>query len=164
MSHSLRRILRFVTVGSTCFTLQYLTGLSLAWAQIPWPVANATGFLLSAQVNFVLSATWTWQDRATWSGPKRIGRAGRRWLSYNATALLALGVNTGVFTLTYQVLGPLPAAMLGVLAGTAATYLVCDLVIFRRVGAVLPARAGSVSPSVSPGDSGRVAAGVPEVA
>ena len=122
-----RRQLLFVCVGATCFLTQYSALMVMAALGVNRLLANALGFVLSAQLNFVLSARLTWRDR-----PGRDART--RWarlLSYNATAALALAVNTGVFAIAYRHLGDLAGAALGVLCGTCVTYLVCDLVIFR---------------------------------
>ncbi|MBE1532984.1 GtrA family protein [Actinomadura algeriensis] len=124
MPRHLPRILRFVSVGGLCFSLQYAFASALGGTGTPWPVANAAGFLTSAQLNFLLSSTWTWRDRTV-----RI--AWPRWAAYHASVLLALSVNTVVFLLAYRRTGPLPAALLGVLAGGAANYLACDLGVFR---------------------------------
>ncbi|MFC4113151.1 GtrA family protein [Nonomuraea zeae] len=122
------RILRFVTVGSFCFSFQYVCAVLLAGLGAPWPLSNAAGFLLSAQLNFLLSSGWTWRDR-----PPGWARSAlrRRWASYNATAVLALAINTAVFSVSYRALGALPAAALGVLTGSVANYLICDRAVFR---------------------------------
>jgi putative flippase GtrA len=56
---------------------------------------------------------------------------GGRWLAYNGTALVSLGVNTVVFTLAYHEVGTTLASLLGVLIGTVVVYLTCNLLIFR---------------------------------
>ena len=91
------------------------------------PVANAVGFAVSAQLNFLLSSKVTWRDRPI-SGWRDTGG---RWLAYNGTALISLGVNTAVFTLAYHKIGTAPASLLGVLIGTIVVYLTCNLLIFR---------------------------------
>ncbi|WP_169789204.1 GtrA family protein [Nonomuraea candida] len=116
-------------MGSACFAFQYGCAATCAALGVPWPAANAAGFLLSAQANFLLSSGWTWGDRKV----KRTMEAlRRRWIAYNGTALLALVINTVVFTAAYELAGSLPAALLGVLSGAGLTYLVCDRGIFRR--------------------------------
>src|SRR5262249_45408505 len=107
------------------------------------PIADAIGFALSAQLNFALSTRLTWRDR------KAAGRrdVGVRWLAYNVTALLSLAVNTAVFTVAYQAAGTAPAALLGVLAGTAVVYLTCNYIIFRTRRSA--ARATVASPAVA---------------
>ncbi|MFD0904570.1 GtrA family protein [Actinomadura sediminis] len=125
MTRLTSRLLRYVSVGGLCFSLQYAFASALGRAGTPWPLANAAGFLTSAQLNFLLSTTWTWRDRT-------IRVAWPRWAAYHASVLLALGANTAVFLLAYRRTGPLPAALLGVLTGSTAAYLACDLGVFRR--------------------------------
>jgi putative flippase GtrA len=118
----------FLGVGGTCFAVQYCLLTVLAIGGLSRPLANAVGFIASAQLNFLLSSRLTWSDRhatanrATWA----------RLASYNATALISLAVNTAVFEVAYQRLGNLAAALAGVVAGLCVTYTVCDLVIFRK--------------------------------
>jgi putative flippase GtrA len=107
------------------------------------PIADAIGFALSAQLNFVLSMRFTWRDRKA-AGRRDIGV---RWLAYNMTALLSLAVNTAVFTVAYQAVGTAAAALLGVLAGTAVVYLTCNYIIFRTQRAA--ARATVARPAVA---------------
>src|ERR1700730_9062368 len=122
----LRRVHRqllFVAVGTTCFLVQFSVLSALSLAGVSRPAANAVGFVISAQLNFALSARLPGRDQPT--------AAARTWwarlLSYNVTALVALAVNTAVFTLAYHKLGNLAAAALGVLCGMCVTYIVCDL-------------------------------------
>lgn len=122
-----RRQLLFVCVGATCFLAQVTVLAALSALGVSRPLGNAFGFVISAQLNFLLSAKLTWRDR-----PGRTARTlWARLLSYNATAAVSLAVNTAVFTVAYHQLGNLGAAALGVLCGMCVTYLVCDLLIFR---------------------------------
>jgi putative flippase GtrA len=125
-----RRQLLFLCVGVTCFLTQYAALTAMAAAGTYRPLANALGFAISAQLNFVLSARLTWRDRPTAAARTLWAR----WASYNGTALISLAVNTAVFTATYHRIGNLPAAALGVLCGMCVTYLVCDMLIFRDRG------------------------------
>jgi putative flippase GtrA len=123
-----RRQLLFVCVGATCFLAQVTVLTALSALGVSRPLGNAFGFVISAQLNFLLSAKLTWRDR-----PGRTTRTlWARLLSYNATAAVSLAVNTAVFTVAYHQLGNLVAAALGVLCGMCVTYLVCDLLIFRE--------------------------------
>lgn len=129
MRHYLgRRQLVFVAVGGTCFLTQYGALTAMAAAGLYRPAANALGFVLSAQLNFLLSSRFTWRDR-------RAGSAKTFWarlVGYNGTALISLAVNTAVFTLVYRQIGNLAGAAVGVICGMCVTYLVCDLLIFRE--------------------------------
>jgi putative flippase GtrA len=127
LGHAPRRFAVFLAVGAFCFAVQLALLTLVTRLGADKPVANAIGFALSAQLNFLLSSRLTWRDR------KAAGRrdAGVRWLAYNTTALLSLACNTVVFTLTYKDIGAWAAALLGVLAGTAIVFLTCNFVIFR---------------------------------
>ncbi len=123
-----RRQLVFLGVGGTCFAVQFGVLTALSIVGLDRPLANALGFITSAQLNFLLSSRLTWSDRQTTA-------SGARWVrvaSYNATALVSLAVNTAVFEISYQRLGNLGGAAAGVVAGLFVTYAVCDLVIFRK--------------------------------
>ena len=113
------------------------------------PLANALGFVLSAQLNFVLSSRLTWRDRRT--GPAQAPWV--RLASYNGTALISLAVNTAAFSLIYRQAGDLAAAAAGVVCGMCVTYLVCDLLIFRE--RARHARPGRVSLHRASGSAGR---------
>jgi len=127
LSHSPARIVVFAAVGAFCFAVQLVLLTLIVRAGLDRPIADAIGFALSAQLNFLLSTRFTWRDRKV-AGRRDIGI---RWLAYNATALLSLACNTAVFTVAYQAVGTIAAALLGVLAGTAVVYLTCNYIIFR---------------------------------
>ena len=148
-----RRQLLFLCVGVTCFLTQYAALTALTAAGTYRPLANALGFVISAQLNFVLSARLTWRDRPTAAARTLWAR----WASYNGTALISLAVNTAVFTAAYHRIGNLPAAALGVLCGMCVTYLVCDLLIFRDRSR--PPDRQPVTPPPAPRGVGRFCAG-----
>src|SRR5690242_19272526 len=125
ISHARVRVAVFAAVGALCFSVELALLTLIARAGVDRPFADAIGFALSAQLNFVLSARFTWRDRKA-AGRRDIGV---RWLAYNATALLSLAVNTAVFTVAYRVAGTAAAALAGVLAGTAVVYLTCNYII-----------------------------------
>jgi putative flippase GtrA len=138
------RQLLFVLVGATCFLVQYCTLTVIGAAGVNRPLANALGFALSAQVNFVLSSRLTWRDRSAVSGRALWARLA----SYNGTALISLGVNTAVFSLVYRQVGDLAAAAIGVISGMCVTYLICDLLIFgERARHASPRRPSLYRPS-----------------
>lgn len=122
-----RRYTRFVIVGTCCFLVQVSLLLALVHLGIPRTVSYAVAFALSAQLNFCLSAAFTWGDRPG-SGWKTVLS---RFVSYNGTALAALSLNTIIFSTTNATFGMVPAAMLGTATGMAITYLVSDQLIFR---------------------------------
>jgi putative flippase GtrA len=102
---------------------------SLERAGWPSSIANAIGFVLSAQLNFVLSSTVTWGDRPAVTRRRLVGR----WASYQMTTLLALTVNVMVFAVAMPVTGSLLAAFAGVAIGTVVTFAVNHFLVFRPV-------------------------------
>ncbi|GAA1677778.1 hypothetical protein GCM10009830_25910 [Glycomyces endophyticus] len=125
------RLARFSGVGLTCFAIQAGILLALERAGVPGPAANATGFLASAQVNFLLSTYFTWADRRLPRGDPWT----RRWLPFQATVAVSLACNTGVYALARALfpdhLPPVAAAAAGVCAGALLTYLASDFLVFR---------------------------------
>jgi putative flippase GtrA len=119
-----RRAFRFALVGGFCFGVQYAIMMALAQVGIDLSLGNAIGFVVSAQLNYGLSAVFTWGDGA--------GLSWLRWASYNSTALLGLAVNTAVFTVVHQSFGSFLGTAAGVGAGAVFTYLVCNFLIFRQ--------------------------------
>jgi len=127
LSRGQKRIAIFAAVGAACFAIQLAVLTSLVHIGAYRPVANAAGFAVSAQFNFLLSSRITWRDRLVsgWRG------LGARWLAYNGTALVSLGCNTAAFTLAYRTTGTTVAAVIGVLVSTCVVYLTCNLLVFR---------------------------------
>lgn len=125
----LLRLARFSTVGSICFAIQAGILLALREAGAPDTLANAVGFLASAQVNFLLSTRFTWSDRRP---PRPSPRPAARWAAFQTTVALGLACNTGVFALASRFTGPVAAAAAGVGLGALLTFLVSDHLIFRR--------------------------------
>jgi putative flippase GtrA len=150
-----RRVLRFALVGLTCFAVQYVALRLLTRVGLPATPADAVGFLLSAQLNFTLSSLFTWADRKDLFARPLVGR----WFSYNASILVTLAINAGVFQLCRPI-GELAASALGVAVGAAGNYVLCDLLVFRdrrgersaAAGVTLPSQPSS-SPSPSPSPS-----------
>lgn len=124
---ALRRPATFAAVGLLCFGVQLGVLFLLRALGVPAWLGNGIGFVVSAQLNFLLSALVTWGDRRG----RRAVTVGR-WASYQGSTLLALAVNVGVFTLTSPLLGDPLGAAVGVVTGTVVTYAVNNWVIFRR--------------------------------
>jgi putative flippase GtrA len=122
-----KRLALFIIVGAVCFSVQLAFLAAMVHLGIYRPVANAIGFTLSAQLNFLLNSRMTWRDRP--AGTRR--GVVTRWAGYNVTALGSLVSNTAVFTLFYRAIGTAPAALLGVIVGTGIVYLTCNLLVFR---------------------------------
>ena len=126
----LLRLARFTSVGLCCFAVQAGILLVLREAHIPLTLANAAGFAISAQVNFLLSTHFTWADRRIPFAETKATAA--RWVSFQATAGLALAFNTGVFALAVRIVDPVVAAGVGVGTGALLTFLASNYLIFRK--------------------------------
>jgi putative flippase GtrA len=140
--HTRKRVAIFIIVGIVCFAVQLALLTLMAGLGAYRPVANAVAFAISAQLNFLLSSRVTWRDRP----PAGRTDTGVRWLAYNGIALLSLGCNTAVFTVTYHSIGTTPAAAIGTLTGTCIVYLTCNLLVFRGTRAAQAAPTGEAVP------------------
>ena len=122
-----QRLVRFGIVAGTCTVLQLLLMLGLVALGVDSLVANGIGFVLSAQVNFALSAIFTYRDRQiTWSRAIIL----TRWLPFNATALWALAVNELVFTFGVDRIGHISASLCGTLVGACVSFTIGNKAIF----------------------------------
>jgi putative flippase GtrA len=105
-----------------------LLTLFTRWGWAP-DLANATAFLLAAQLNFLLSSTFTWRDRlAGQSGPRVLWR---RWLAFHGAIAGMAVVNMLVYTAARHALPVLAASALGIAAAAAGNFLLGDRLVFR---------------------------------
>jgi putative flippase GtrA len=132
------RVARFGTVAGFCASLHLGILVLLVRFGTDSAVANGLGFGLSGQVNFVLSALFTWGDRSlpserTGAGRTAASRAwAARWAKFNTVAVGGLIVNELVFTTAMRLGTPLvPASLAGIVTGGIATFLVNDSLTFR---------------------------------
>lgn len=122
-----QRLIVFAGIGALCFGFQYVllvasvrAGLHPAWA------CNAGAFLVSAQLNFVLSKKYTWRDRPT--DNQRM----KRLLSYHIVAVISLVLNTFGFYVVNTATGTLLLSQVaGVALGMSVTYLLCNRRVFK---------------------------------
>lgn len=84
----LSRIVRFALVGTVCFIVQWCTLLALHNV-IHTFHASVIAFIVSAQLNFVLSNVVTWRDKQITQGHTL------RWVKFNTSVLLAASINAG---------------------------------------------------------------------
>lgn len=121
------RIGQFALVGTLCYVVQLGLLHALDYVMyLNW--ANVIAFLLSAQLNFILSQTWTWADR------QHTEKLGIRWVKFNANALLSVSIVNGViFWLLIHVGGMwIWAAMLiANLASTIWTFMINHFLVFK---------------------------------
>lgn len=121
-------LVRFGIVAAFCTLLQQVFMLTL----IDWGVddiaANGIAFGMSAQVNFLLSITFTFRDRGiVWS--LRLIRT--HWLPFNSTALCALAVNEVAFAVCRQLsLGYVLASLAGTFTGACVSFTVNNMATF----------------------------------
>jgi putative flippase GtrA len=127
------RPLRFAGTGGTAGAAQIVLLVFLTHLGVESVLANIVAFLLAAQVNFVLSLTFTWADRL---GDERLGR---RWLLFHGSISLMAVVNMLTFLAARTVVPAPPASLLGIAAGAAGNYLLGDHLVFREPDAKLPA-------------------------
>jgi putative flippase GtrA len=139
------RVLKYVAVGATCFSVQFILLTMMVHLRIYRPIANSAAFAASAQLNFLLSSKLTWADRPA----RGWRRSGGRWAAYNGTALLSLACDSVVFAGIYRSVGTTAAAVIGVITATCLTYLVCNRVVFRP-HVVAAAGIGSVPETAAP--------------
>jgi len=120
------RPLRFALTGGIAGVVQ-LALLALL-TRHGWPAlaANGVAFLLAAQVNFVLSVTFTWRDRSDGRGPWR------RWLAFHGSIASMAVVNMLAFAVARAALPALTASALGIGVAAIGNFIVGDRLVFRR--------------------------------
>lgn len=120
------RPLRFAITGGTAAIAQLALLAAFTHVGRHALAANAAAFLLSAQLNFVLSTCFTWRDRFD-------GRSlGRRWLAFHASIASMALVDMLVFAATRLALPDLAASALGILVAAAGNFVVGDRLVFRE--------------------------------
>ena len=125
------RVVRFLTVGGTCGLIQLsiLHGL-VAGQGMGERLANFIAFIVSMELNFVLSQFFTWRDR--WSSTLQPHKFLARLAMFNVSAASTSGVvNQGVFNLVNLFMWYLPAAAIGICAAAFANFMLNDRLVFR---------------------------------
>ncbi|HEY4160486.1 MAG TPA: glycosyltransferase [Candidatus Saccharimonadales bacterium] len=122
-----RRVVRFGVVGLICTLVQELARVALERIDLQGLLANDVGLFIGAQLSFLLSSRWTWQDRSGSSDA-----SAPRWTTFNVVAALALGATSATYAIaTYVGARSLQASLIGVLVSTTFTYVVNNTVTFR---------------------------------
>jgi putative flippase GtrA len=132
--HDRARPLRFVLVGSICGAVQLALLALFLRGGAPVVPANVVAFLLSAQLNFVLSTLFIWHDRRAGGGMTR-GLI-RRWLGFHGSIAGTAVLNQAVFVLALLVAPDLAASALGIGVAAVANFLLQDRLVFRRTAAM----------------------------
>jgi putative flippase GtrA len=127
------RVSRFAVVGAMCAVVQLAFNSVALLAGASELAAYVLSFVLSAQLNFLLSDRFTWGNRRQRAKLPQV----QRWSSYNLSTLGALAISSVAFAILSTVL-PNPVAVLGGIAtGAALTFLVGDRLVFAgRTGVV----------------------------
>lgn len=124
------RPLRFVFTGGLCGLIQLLLFTLLehsGWLPL---IANTVAFLLSAQVNFLLSVKLTWGDR-TLQQPQRRSGLLARWLTFHGSILGTALLNQLVFLLAHLFLPSFVSVVLGIGVAALANFVLLDRQVFR---------------------------------
>jgi putative flippase GtrA len=121
------RPLRFVFTGGLCGLIQLL--LFLLLTRVGWQplLANIVAFLFSAQVNFLLSISFTWSDRVQ---TERKGWLAR-WLAFHSSILGTALLNQLVFFLAHLLIANQFAAIAGIGVAALANFVLLDRRVFR---------------------------------
>jgi putative flippase GtrA len=124
------RPLRFAAVGGLCGLLQLAVLVALKQLSIAAVTANIGAYLVSAQVNFLLSHHFIWHDRR----PARAGGAGllRRWLGFHASIAGTFVLSQTVFILARFALPDVVASALGIGISALANFVIQDRLTFSR--------------------------------
>lgn len=128
----IKRVLRFGFVGTLCLLLQIFILLCLE-RFIPPVIANAIGFICSAQLNFLLSYRYTWADSVRKNGY----HLAWTWLQFNLVVLLSVSINTAAFYCIthYSFIDTnAVAAIMATVISTACTFLLNHLVVLKPEG------------------------------
>lgn len=131
VAHPRARPLRFAFTGGSAAAVQLVLLALLSRAGWLPLAANAFGFLVGIQVNFVLSSIFTWHDRFEW------GKIPRRWALFHLAAASTGVLNLGTFAVVHHLFPVVPtliAGALGLVIASIANFLIGDRVVFRHSG------------------------------
>jgi putative flippase GtrA len=132
--HDRARPIRFSCVGGIAALFQLgVFALFIRHGVNPF-AGNAVAFLFAAQINFLLSSTFTWRLR-TWGDPRHV--AGR-WMAFHAAVAYSAMLNFVTFMIALHFASELVASAAGIAVGAVANYLANDRVVFARETAPAP--------------------------
>lgn len=132
----LQRGVRFISVGLICLFAQ-LCIIQIALPYLHIFHAGFVAFIVSAQLNFVLSGSITWRDRAMYR-PK-VGQ----WMQFNAIVLLVSGINAGcIWLFTAMSIWQWSALIAANLVSTCITFILNHFIVFRKVADETLAKSG----------------------
>jgi len=122
------RPVRFAVVGGISGLAQLATLALLINSSVDPLVANAFGFAISAELNFLLSQTFTWRDRTRHDARDTMAA---RWLTFHMCIAGTAALNMAVFAVMRNEVPDLLAATIGILAAAVLNFLANDRVTFR---------------------------------
>lgn len=136
MTSSNSRPVSFLAVGAACAVVQLV--LLAAFTELAGlgAFSNMLAFLVSGQVNFLLSTLLTWRDReaASWRS------TGSRLFRFNAVIVVAALANQVIFFGFEKAVPYLYAGAIALVMTTGAKYVVADRWVFPQVRPLRPKR------------------------
>jgi glycosyltransferase involved in cell wall biosynthesis/putative flippase GtrA len=124
------RPLRFICIGGFAGLTQLLLLSLLTHLGCLEVLANAIAYVLSAQVNFLLSTFFTWHDRQNDAYGKKTMLA--RWLTFHGSIIGTGLLNMLVFVFARTVLPSLLASALGIAGAAVANFFLFNHFVFRK--------------------------------
>jgi putative flippase GtrA len=124
------RPLRFAVVGVACGLLQLVLLVVIEALGTGALAANVLAYLLSAQLNFLLSDRFIWGDRRE-AGTARGGLAGR-WVGFHLSIAGTFLLNQLVFIVARAFLPDVLASAAGIGVSALANFVIQDRLTFRR--------------------------------
>lgn len=128
------RLVRFAATGGICGVIQLAILFLLERAGWNSLLANATGFAISAQVNFLLSNHFIWGDRGGYEGG--LPRLARRWVKFHGSIAGTALLNMAVFAAASTVVPSVIAGAIGIGVAAAVNFLIQDRLVFAHADVV----------------------------
>ena len=124
------RLLRFVLVGVSGFTVDVAVYLTLQWAGLDHRVAKFVSFWPAASWNWLLNRGWTFSERAP-------GTRARQWARFVAGSVAGLALNAGTYAVLTTLTGffdrhRMLALVLGVGFGGLVNFALATRYVYRR--------------------------------
>ncbi|MFQ6019245.1 MAG: GtrA family protein [Dehalococcoidia bacterium] len=123
------RLVKFAAVGVVASGCQLLGLYIIKSAGLPAAWANLLAFIISTQINFVLSYQFTWLDRK--AERPTPGYILRRLVGFNWMRLTTLAINQGTFVVAHLFFHYLLAGAIAIAVAAGVSFTLSDLFIFR---------------------------------
>jgi len=138
---SATRPLRFAAVGGAAALVQLALLVLLKRFGMGAIPANVGAYLLSAQLNFLLSNHFIWRDR--WSRGATAGDLLRRWIAFHGSIAGTFLFSQAVFIAARVALPDVFASAFGLGCAAIANFLIQDRLTFQRIP---ESRPGPIAP------------------